>query len=100
MNLKPGEVDFSDFQSVGGAKDRKLFDQFYYSFTKKITNNRGEVFYGPIVQADTKIDVSNYLGQALLGNLYIGTPPQKVVIAYDTGSDWKSVESDLLFNCN
>jgi hypothetical protein len=26
MNLKPGEVDFSDFQSVGGAKDRKLFD--------------------------------------------------------------------------
>jgi hypothetical protein len=25
-NLKPGEVDFTDFESVGGAKNRKLFD--------------------------------------------------------------------------
>jgi len=25
-NLKVGEIDFSDFESVGGCKNRKLFD--------------------------------------------------------------------------
>jgi len=25
-NLKVGEIDFSDFQTVGGNKNRKLFD--------------------------------------------------------------------------
>jgi len=34
-----------------------------------------QVMHGPIVQADSKIDLSNYLGQVLLGNLFIGTPP-------------------------
>jgi hypothetical protein len=43
---------------------------------KEKAKKRGvkEVFHGPIVEADTKINVANYLSFALLGYLYVGTP--------------------------
>jgi len=49
---------------------------------------------------DTKIDVANYLGAGLLGYLYVGTPPQRVTIVFDSGSDWTSLETDICSNCS
>jgi hypothetical protein len=39
------------------------------------------------------------MGVGLLGYLYVGTPVQRVIIAYDTGSDWTTFDSDLCSNC-
>jgi hypothetical protein len=55
--------------------------------------------HGPAVELDTKIDVANYYGTGLLAYLYVGTPVQKVIIAFDTGSDWTTFETDLCPNC-
>lgn len=55
--------------------------------------------HGPLVEADTKIDVANYYGVGLLAYLYVGTPVQRIIIAFDTGSDWTTFETDMCSNC-
>ena len=39
------------------------------------------------------------MGVGLLGYLYVGTPAQRITIAFDTGSDWTTFDTDLCANC-
>lgn len=39
------------------------------------------------------------MGVGLLGYLYVGTPAQRITIAFDTGSDWTTFDTDLCGNC-
>ena len=76
-------------------------NQFFDSMQKVKAKKAGnkDLVHGPVVEYDTKIDVANYFGQSLIGYLYVGTPLQRVIITFDTGSDWTTFDTDLCSNC-
>ena len=46
-----------------------------------------------------RVHLSNVLNTLYFGEIYAGTPPQKMQVIYDTGSDWTVLESKYCSNC-
>lgn len=53
----------------------------------------------PRVKADTRRVLINILNTMYFGPIYIGTPSQSMLLVYDTGSDWLTVEEAACSNC-
>ena len=53
----------------------------------------------PQVQEAVRVHLTNVLNTLYFGELYVGTPPQKMSVIYDTGSDWTVLESKYCANC-
>jgi hypothetical protein len=53
----------------------------------------------PRVKADTRRVLTNILNTMYFGPIYIGTPSQSMLLVYDTGSDWLTVEEVSCSNC-
>lgn len=53
----------------------------------------------PVVKADARVDITNYLNLQYVGPLYMGSANQKVNVIWDTGSDWLVLDTDFCTNC-
>jgi len=55
---------------------------------------------GPKVQADSSIDITNYIEMQFTGPVIIGSNQDNIKVIYDTGSDWLAVDTDNCSTCN
>ena len=55
--------------------------------------------HGPIVRADKRIDISNYINFQYTGPVFMGSENENLTVIYDTGSDWLALDTDFCETC-
>lgn len=94
-----GEVDFSNMEN--NTLKKRLYDS-----VMKEQDEQGisHVAHGkrshPMVRADAKIDISNYLNLQYIGPVWMGSANQQLGVIYDTGSDWLVLDTDFCSTCH
>ena len=43
--------------------------------------------------------MTNFMNTQYYSSLFVGTPAQELIVIYDTGSDWLTIESHLCETC-
>lgn len=76
-----------------------MFDKAFNLF-KKLEEKDTKVGKGPRVQADSQIDLTNYMELQFTGPVIIGSNQESIKVIYDTGSDWLAVDTDSCSTCN
>ena len=65
----------------------------------EIVEEDGKKSSHPRVQADSKVNLNNFINFQYSGPLWMGSADQQVKLIYDTGSDWLLVETDFCPSC-
>ena len=93
-------MDFSRFDKMQGTGSKKMLDQAFKNM-KHLAEKKNEKSgkNHPIVESDSKIDITNYINEQYTGSVYMGSAQEALDVIYDTGSDWLTVDTDLCSNC-
>jgi hypothetical protein len=81
--------------SEGNPKHLEMAHKFF----TKLQEQENSTSRRPKVQADTKIDLTNFLDLQFTGPVIIGSQQERLDVIYDTGSDWLAVDTDACKYC-
>jgi pentatricopeptide repeat protein len=88
----PGVMDYNKRLSSYG--NQGLLDKALSLFKNKEQNDFS-LSKGPRVQADSSVDLTNYLEENFVGPVIMGSNFEELRVIYDTGSDGLAVITDL-----